>query len=112
MAPRRPPLSTEQRSFWDANVYLVLPGFYPRRTVSKLNRVVARLWATRTPERRFSSTSTSATRDERRIYFRDAPETTRDRPYKMNDPFLLEPSVRQLARSRRLAALSELPAAT
>jgi phytanoyl-CoA hydroxylase len=103
---RKGALSPEQREFWDENGYLVLPGFFPEHEVARINDVIETAWRERRqPDNPTVIDVLVGPEGERRMYFRDAPDDAKDRPYKLNDLYLLNSDIREFVLDRRLVAV-------
>jgi ectoine hydroxylase-related dioxygenase (phytanoyl-CoA dioxygenase family) len=100
-----PVLTAEQRGFWDANGYLVLPGFFSPDQVAGFDTLLDRLWAERARADNPLVIDVFWPGHEVRQHFRDAPGDARDQVHKLNDLYLSVPEVRALALDERLAAI-------
>ncbi len=99
-------LTAEQRECWEQNGYLVLPGFVNSEKLLALNALVDQVWNERKrPENRLIIDMFIGTPNERRAYFREAPEEARAVPYKLNDLFLESDLVRNLILDQTLSAV-------
>lgn len=99
-------LTPEQRKHWDEKGFLVLPGFFtPRQTQSVLD-VVAKNWdESRTQPSDVTIDVFIGTEKEARLKLHDAPNDARTRPFKMNDLFLQDPTVRSMAVDAKLSTI-------
>lgn len=106
-APPRPRvLTTEQQRHWEAEGFLVVPGFFPPDRVADLVEELDRLWHDRqTDDRGLVIDVYIDTPEERRIRFRDAPDEARTLPYKLNDLYLVSPLVRETILDPKLVDL-------
>jgi phytanoyl-CoA hydroxylase len=101
-------LSTEQRAFWDANGYLVLPGHFTRAQIDAVNGQVDRLWTeSRTTRRKTVVDIFIGTPREQRTYLSSAPPEARQSPHKLNDLYLESDVIRQTVLEERLAGVLE-----
>jgi Phytanoyl-CoA dioxygenase (PhyH) len=103
---RRPALTKKQRAAWERQGFLVLPRFFSRRRVEGITRVVEEEWRIRQrPENPLVLDVLEGPLAGRRMYFRDAPESAKQHPYKLNDLYLVNGEVRRLVMDRRLARI-------
>jgi len=99
-------LNQQQRKEWDDNGYLLLKGFYSTQEIDQVNRVIDQLWHKRkTLDARYVIDIFVETEQERRVYFSDAPNDARFKPYKLNDLYLSQDTIRQLIVGQRLAPI-------
>lgn len=97
-------LTPEQTQQWQDNGYLLLKGFYSRKRINDMNRLIAKLWRERqTLDSRFVIDIFLETEQEKRVYFCDAPSEARDQPYKLNDLFLSLDEIRNMVAGPELA---------
>lgn len=107
---RRAPrvLTAEQRAFWEANGFLILPGHFSRAQIDKLNGHIDQLWQESRSSRRETVVDIFiGTPQERRTRLSDAPLEARATPYKLNDLYLESDVVRQTVLEERLASVLE-----
>jgi phytanoyl-CoA hydroxylase len=107
---RRTPrvLSAEQRAFWDANGYLVLPGHFSRAQIDTVNGHIDQLWKeSRTARRETVVDIFIGTPREQRTHLSDAPLEARLTPHKLNDLYLESDVIRQTVLEERLAGVLE-----
>ena len=107
---RRTPrvLSAEQRAFWDANGYLVLPGHFTRTQIDAVNGHIDQLWKeSRTTRRETVVDIFIGTPREQRTRLSDAPLDARLTPHKLNDLYLESDVIRQTVLEERLASVLE-----
>lgn len=96
----QPPLD-ELRAFWDANGYLVLPGFYDDAALEAVEADVARSWSERAPRIVVDDLV-----DGRRSRLADVdPDARRNHRFKTNDLYLESAAVRGLALNPRLTPI-------
>src|SRR5262249_42603170 len=101
-------LSAEQRAFWDANGYLVLPGHFTRAQIDAVNGEIDQLWTeSRTTRRKIVADVFTGTPREQRTYLADAPLEARAVPHKLNDLYLESDAIRQMVLEQRLAGVLE-----
>lgn len=102
---RKSPLSSEQKQFWDENGYLILSRFFKPRNVRTVNSIVDHRIANPAS---FGNATVDVLHGEhigKRFRGADAPREAFGGPIKLNDLFLDEPEVRQLALNDRLTAI-------
>lgn len=93
-------LSAEQRAGWEANGYLALPGFFPPEQADRVNAVVEGLFRRPPGWLVVDNTATGV-----RSRLADVPAADRSpRMFKLNDLYLEEPVVRELALDPRVRA--------
>lgn len=95
-------VSRQQKKFWDENGYLILPAFFSREEVDAVNAIVDRRIA---DPASFGQATVDPLHGEhagKRFRAVDAPRDVFSGPIKINDLFLDEPAVRNLALSERL----------
>lgn len=98
-------LTRQQKSFWEKKGYLILPAFFPRAEVEAVNAIVERRMA---DPASFGQATVDALHGEhigKRFRAVEAPRDVFSGPIKINDLFLDEPEVRNLALSERLTAI-------
>jgi phytanoyl-CoA hydroxylase len=101
-------LSAEQRAFWDANGYLVLPGHFSRAQIDVVNSHIDQLWKeSRTTRRETVVDIFIGTPREKRTHLSDAPLDARLTPHKLNDLYLESDVIRQTVLEARLASVLE-----
>jgi phytanoyl-CoA hydroxylase len=101
-------LSAEQRAFWDANGFLVLPGHFSRETIDAVNGHIDQLWKESRNKRRETVVDIFiGTPREKRTRLSDAPLEARATPHKLNDLYLESDVIRQIVLEERLANVLE-----
>ena len=101
-------LSAEQRAFWDANGYLVLPGHFTRAQIDAVNSHIDQLWQeSRTTRRETVVDIFIGTPREQRTRLSDAPLEARHTPHKLNDLYLESDVIRRIVLEERLASVLE-----
>ena len=101
-------LSPEQRAFWDANGYVVLPGHFTRAQIDTVNNHIDQLWKeSRTTRRETVVDIFIGTEREKRTHLSDAPLEARATPHKLNDLYLESDVIRQTVLEERLASVLE-----
>ena len=99
-------LTSEQREFWDANGYLILPRFFGQYRIDEVNALIDRLWADRqSPDNRLVIDSFFDESGGKRISFRDASDEARQVCYKLIDLFLENEIVREMSLEPRLCQI-------
>lgn len=103
-------LSEQQQHSWENNGFLILPKFYSKKEIKKLNSHIRHLWKTRHRLKpSYVIDVFVETEQEKRLYFCDAPAAAQRQPYKLNDLFLNSDVVRKIAAGERITPiLSEL----
>jgi ectoine hydroxylase-related dioxygenase (phytanoyl-CoA dioxygenase family) len=101
-------LSAEQRAFWDANGFLVLPGHFTRAQIDAVNGHIGQLWTESRDKRRETVVDIFiGTPREKRTHLSDAPLDARLTPHKLNDLYLESDVIRQIVLEERLASVLE-----
>jgi phytanoyl-CoA hydroxylase len=101
-------LSAEQRAFWDANGFLVLPGHFSRERIDAVNNHIGQLWQeSRTARRETVVDIFIGTPREKRTHLSEAPLEARLTPHKLNDLYLESDVIRQIVLEERLASVLE-----
>lgn len=101
-------LSTEQRAFWDANGFLVLPGHFSREQIDAVTGHIDQLWQESRGKRRETVVDIFiGTPREKRTRLSDAPLEARLTPHKLNDLYLESDVIRQIVLEERLASVLE-----
>jgi phytanoyl-CoA hydroxylase len=101
-------LSAEQRAFWDANGFVVLPGHFSRQQIDAVNGHIDQLWQeSRTRRRETVVDIFIGTPREKRTRLSDAPLEARLTPHKLNDLYLESDVIRQVVLEERLASVLE-----
>jgi len=98
-------LTRKQKKFWEENGYLILPSFFSRAEVQAVNAIVERRIA---DPASFGQATVDALHGEhigKRFRGVEAPREVFAGPIKINDLFLDEPEVRNLALSERLTVM-------
>jgi phytanoyl-CoA hydroxylase len=98
-------LTRAQKKFWQENGYLILKSFFPRSEAEAVNALVDRRMADPSS---FGQATVDALQGEhtgKRFRAVEAPREVFAGPIKINDLFLDEPQVRDLALSKRLTKL-------
>ena len=99
----------EQKQFWNENGFLVLSGFFSAAAVRAVNKVVDRIIANPDSLGNATVDVLHGEHTGKRFRGRSAPKEAFQGPIKINDLFLQEPEVRNLALNERLTrVLSEL----
>jgi len=99
-------LTPEQRKHWDENGFLVLPSFFtPQQTRAVLDVVENQWKRSRSEKLRTVIDVFIGTNREKRIHLTDAPEEARKEPFKINDLYLEDATVRNMAVDARLSAI-------
>lgn len=93
-------LSAEQRSFWDENGYLILPGFYRDEQIDELDTVTDWMWHEKP---RSVTVDHTVTMD--RMRFCDVDGARNGNRLKLNDLFLLSETVRSTALEPRVTPM-------
>lgn len=98
-------LTAEQERFWKDNGYLILQGFFKPEEVAAVNAVVQRI--IENPKSLAKATVDPLTGEYAGKRFRaaEAPREAFQGPIKINDLFLDEPDVRNLALDKRLTKI-------
>jgi phytanoyl-CoA hydroxylase len=99
-------LSEEQRRSWEEDGFVVLKSFFDAGRVEAVNQLVESLWEN--PRSRPPAIETDVfvdTPEERRIPFREAPDSARRVPYKLNNLYLQFEEVRRLSLDPRLSGV-------
>ena len=97
-------LTRAQRRSWEDDGYLVLDGFLDVHAVDRLNAAVDRAWVSRRDPGNPLVADIWLDDLERaaRMLLRDAPDESRAHPHKINDLYLVDPTVREITLSRPL----------
>lgn len=99
-------LTPEQRQHWDEKGFLVLPGFFtPQQTRAVLDVVENQWTRSRNEKLRTVIDVFIGTEREKRIRLTDAPDEARKLPFKINDLYLENDTVRNMALDPRLSAI-------
>jgi len=99
-------LNQEQQQAWDNNGYLILEAFYSHRDIDQINKLVKTLWRNRKElDDNYVIDIFVETEQEKRVYFADAPKDASVKPYKLNDLYLTQKLVRDIAAGERLAPI-------
>ena len=99
-------LTEQQTREWEDQGYLLLKGFYSSQEIDQVNGLIEQLWNKRKKlDARYVIDIFVETKDERRVYFADAPKEARNKPYKLNDLYLSQDLVRQMIVGHRLAPI-------
>lgn len=102
-------LSNEQRKSWDDNGYLLLENFYSRKHINQVDKVIDDLWLNRQDlNEQYVIDVFVGTEFERRVQFANAPIEARNHPYKLNDLYLTQAVIRELAIGERLAPILQV----
>lgn len=99
-------LSLEQQTQWADDGYLLLKGFFSEQHIDYLNRMIDKLWKKRHtlgPDHVIDIFV--ETKQEKRVYFCDAPDEARHAPYKLNDLFLTSNDIRQTVAGAEMAPI-------
>jgi phytanoyl-CoA hydroxylase len=101
-------LSAEQRAFWEANGFLVLPGHFSREQIAAVNRHIDQLWQESRGKRRETVVDIFiGTPREKRTRLSDAPLEARLTPHKLNDLYLESDVIRRIVLEERLGSVLE-----
>jgi phytanoyl-CoA hydroxylase len=101
-------LSAEQRAFWEANGFLVLPGHFSREQIAAVNGHIDQLWQESRGKRRETVVDIFiGTPREKRTRLSDAPLEARLTPHKLNDLYLESDVIRRTVLEERLASVLE-----
>jgi ectoine hydroxylase-related dioxygenase (phytanoyl-CoA dioxygenase family) len=98
-------LTSEQKQFWDDNGYLVLPGLFSLAEVQAVNELIEGL---REDPKKLGNATVDVLKGEfsgKRFRGPDTPKESFQVPIKINDLFLQEPKVRDLALGKRLTEI-------
>jgi len=99
-------LTNEQQQAWDDNGYLLLKNFYSSDTINQINNLIDKLWdRRRSLSAKYVIDIFVETKDERRVYMADAPESARSKPYKLNDLYLSQQEIREIVVGEKLAPI-------
>lgn len=99
-------LAADQRQQWEDQGYLLLKGFYSPTRIDQINNLIDQLWKTRKSlDASYVIDIFLETDQEKRVYFADAPSSSRKHPYKLNDLFLSQDLVREVIVGERLAPI-------
>jgi phytanoyl-CoA hydroxylase len=97
-----PGLTREQKQFFEDNGYLILEGFFDTSQIGRLKARFDGLWAERGPD---CPLVVDCLRTGARIFFRDADESIRTYPYKLNDIHFVDPVIQDFSLDSRLVAI-------
>lgn len=97
-------LTAEQRAHWDANGFLVLPGFLTPDEVAQIRAAVDAEWGNRAGNDHEIDMLTGP-QAGRALKLHEAPEEARREAYKLNNLFGRRPAIRKVALSARLRPL-------
>jgi phytanoyl-CoA hydroxylase len=101
-------LSAEQRAFWEANGFLVLPGHFSREQIAAVNSHIDQLWQESRGKRRETVVDIFiGTPREKRTRLSDAPLEARLTPHKLNDLYLESDVIRRIVLEERLGSVLE-----
>jgi phytanoyl-CoA hydroxylase len=101
-------LSAEQRAFWEANGFVVLPGHFSREQIDAVNGHIDQLWQQSRNKRRETVVDIFiGTPREKRTRMSDAPLEARLTPHKLNDLYLESDVIRRIVLEERLASVLE-----
>ena len=95
-------LTRAQKKFWEENGYLILKGFFPRGEVEAVNALIEQRMADPSSFGRATVDALHGEHVGKRFRAVEAPREVFSGPIKINDLFLDEPQVRNLALSERL----------
>ncbi len=100
--------SKRHTDFFQENGYLILKHFFSTETLNRSNEGIEMLWnSRRRKENPVVIDIFIGTENERRVYFRDAPDEAKKVPHKINDLFLEYEWLRELCLDRRLTSCLE-----
>lgn len=98
------PLSPLQKANWRQRGYVVIEDFYANEEIDKLNEYIEKMWISRQNLNwPITIDEYIGTNRERRRLFVEASEAVRERPYKINDLYLVSETIRKIVLSKRLA---------
>ena len=100
-------LSAEQRAFWDANGFVVLPGHFSREQIDAVNGNIDRLGRIAHPRRETVVDIFIGTPREKRTRLSEAQLEARLTPHKLNDLYLESDVIRRIVLEERLASVLE-----
>jgi len=89
-------LSQAQKNFFEAEGYLILPGFFSGRLMATLKHHLDHLWETRSENLAQVIDCYFGLPNEERTWFRKAPLQVRDAPYKLLDLHLDDEIIRNV----------------
>jgi phytanoyl-CoA hydroxylase len=99
-------LTAEHRRSWEEDGFLVLKSFFDPGQVESINRVIDSLWKNRAAcPPKVETDIFIDTPQERRIPFREAPESARSVPYKLNNLYIQFEEIRRLSLDPGLSAI-------
>ena len=99
-------LNQQQQQEWDDNGFLLLKEFYSHAEIDQINGLVKNLWRDRKElDENYVIDIFVETDQEKRVYFADAPKNARSQPYKLNDLYLTQNLIREIAAGDRLAPI-------
>jgi ectoine hydroxylase-related dioxygenase (phytanoyl-CoA dioxygenase family) len=98
-------ITPAQRESWDRDGFIVLPAHFGDADLDRVDSEVERQWSE--SRVRPSALTVDVDLDSRgqRVKLHDAPLTSKDHPYKLNDLYLVSPVVRDVVLEPRLAML-------
>jgi phytanoyl-CoA hydroxylase len=97
-------LSAKQRRVWDENGYLVIDGFFDESEINAVESSLIRVWLERPANMTVDDLVTN-----RRIRASQVADDELDHLFKVNDLYLIDPTVRRVISSERVvAAVGEL----
>ena len=96
-------VTDDQLAYWNANGFLVLPGFFTPERMAAVTALFDELWSRRAEDDLGLVIDVFIdTPQERRIRFKDAPDEARAVPYKLYDLYLVSDIVRELVLDHQL----------
>jgi len=99
-------LTSEQLESWQDNGYLLLKNFYTHKQIDQVNQLIDNLWIDRkTLDDQYVIDIFVGSKLEKRIHIANAPIAARDYPYKLNDLYLTQDIIREIAIGEKLAPI-------
>jgi phytanoyl-CoA hydroxylase len=95
-------IGSQRKGFWETNGFLVFPGFFTDREIDAVNGANGRAWIEQRPDVIVDDLVTG-----RRCRIGDLDEGERRHRFKVNDLYLTDPDIRQVALSDRLGMVLE-----
>lgn len=96
-------ITDEQRKFWRENGYIILERHFADEQMDQVNSYVQDLWTDRKHSNSLITIDAHiGLPTEKRIFLRDAAESVKDDPYKINDLYLESSLIRNVVLDTRL----------
>lgn len=96
----------ELETRWKTDGFVILPGFFDNKRISRINQLVDELWATRhSNSNRLTIDTNLGSPEAKRSLLADAPDAVRASPYKLNDLYLDYDDVRNVVLDKELARI-------